>query len=430
LALTFAFLICSNSRATGSTLQVSAIQLFAIADLAMKDGNPDTARRAYRALMQDPSEEIRREAAFRLAKIEARGGNLVSAAVLLRQIVDQRPSAIPVRLELAAILDRMGDTEGAWRQMRAIHASGLPPQAARLIDRYSQALRARRPFGASFEVAVAPDSNINRATRSETLGTVLGDFLIADDSKAKSGTGVSLNAQVFRRLPIGSDATLLVRGSGFANLYRHREFNDIAADLAAGPELSLGRDRLQLELGITQRWFGQRASLRSLRVAGTWSHPLGARMLLRLAASGALVDNRLNSLQDGRVYSGQASVERALSPTTGVVASFGADRQNLREPGYSTLGWRGSFNLWKDVGRVTLSSGIEVGRLHADQRLSIFPDKRIDRSMRFTLGATFRDLQWRGFAPIARLSIERNRSTIAFYEFRRTRTEVGVARAF
>ena len=429
-AIIAAVVLCSAAHATGSNLQVSAVQLFAIADMAVKGGHPDTARGAYRALMQDPSEEIQREARFRLARIEARSGNLVSAAVLLREILDQRPSAIPVRLELASVLDKMGDKEGAWRQLRAVQANGLPLEVARLIDRYSQALRAKRPFGASLEIAVAPDSNINRATRSDTLGTIFGDFRISDESKATSGTGVSLNAQAFRRLSLGTDTTLLVRASGFASLYRHSEFNDIAADLAVGPELVFGRDRLQVEVGLTQRWFGQKPFLRSVRLAGTWSHPLGSRMLLRFAGSGAVVDNLLSPLQDGHVYSGQASMERALSPTTGLVASLGVDRQDLRDPGYSTLGWRGSCNFWKDVGRVTLSSGIEVGRLHADRRLDIFPVNRRDRSTRFSFGATFRDLQWRGFAPIARFSIERNRSTIAFYDFRRTRTELGIVRAF
>ena len=76
---------------------------------------------------------------------------------------------------------------------------GLPPAVARLVDRYSEALRAARPCGASLEIALAPDSNINRATRSDTLGTVLGDFDIDKDSKAKSGTGLSLHGQAYRR---------------------------------------------------------------------------------------------------------------------------------------------------------------------------------------------------------------------------------------
>ena len=428
--LTAALLLACAAPVGGTTLKVSATQLFGIADMALKGGDDQTARRALRALMQDPSVEIRLEARFRLAALESKRGNLSLAAILLREIIDQRPSAVPARLELAGVLDRMGDKDGAWRQMRAIQAGGLPPQVARLIDRYSQALRAQRPFGASFELAIAPDSNINRATRSDTLGTIFGDFQIADDGKAKSGTGLSLSGQAFRRFGIGADASLLVRASGFANLYRRSEFNDLAADLAVGPELSLGRDRLQSEVGATQRWFGQKPFMRSARIAGTWSHPLDSRTLLRFVGSAAIVDNQLNDLQDGHTFSGQANIERALSPTAGVVASVGFDRQALKDAGYSTTGWRGSLNLWRDFGRVTLNGGFDVARLHADERLILFPERRSDRYARLSLGATFRQVQWHGFAPLFRFSVERNRSTIAFYDYRRTRTEMGIVRAF
>lgn len=380
--------------------------------------------------MEDPSPDIRLEARFRLAMLESKTGNLTAAATLLREIVDQRPSAGRARLELAGVLDKLGDKDGAWRQIRAVHASGLPPAVARLVDRYSEALRAQRPFGATFELAMAPDSNINRATRSDTLGTVLGDFRIADGGKAKSGTGLSLSAQAFRRVPLGADTSLLLRGTGFANLYRRREFNDLAADVAAGPEFQLGRGRLQIELGATRRWYGQKPYLRSARIAGTLSQPVGRMTLVRLSGSAALVDNQVNNLQDGKSFSGQLAVERAISATTGFTASVGIDRQSLYEPGYSTTGWRAGLNIWHDFGRITLTAGADLERLRADERLMLFPNKRLDRYSRLSLGATFRQLQWRGFAPVARISLERNRSNIAFYDYRRTRTEMGVVHVF
>jgi hypothetical protein len=414
-----------------ATRSLSAAQMFALAYEARDRGDASLAEAIYRAMFVDSSSDIRLEARFRLAKLEAKRGNLGRAAILLRQIVDQRPAAAPARLELAGLLERMGDKDGAWRQVRAIHAAGLPPNVARLVDRYSEALRAQRRFGASFEIALAPDSNINRATRSDTLGTVLGDFQIAEEGKARSGTGLSLHAQAYRRLPLGGgDASLLVRLTGLADLYKAKKFNDIAADLAVGPELNLGRDRLQLELGATQRWYGQKRFMRSARAAATLSHPLGSRTLLRMSGSAALVDNQLNDLQDGKTFSGQIGIERALTPTTGVAASFGIDRQSLKDPGYSTTGWRGGLTLWRDIGRMTLTLGGELGRLQADERLTLFPHKRTDRYSRFSVGATFRQLQFRGFAPVARFSIERNRSSVEFYDYRRTRTEIGVVRAF
>jgi hypothetical protein len=412
-----------------TVVRVSAATLFRIADTAAAGGNDVLARRTYRALMNDPSADIQLEARFRLALLESRNGKLEAAALLLREVVDRRPRAARPRLELAGVLDRLGDKDGAWRQVRAIQA--LPPAVARLVDRYSEALRAARPFGASFEFGFAPDSNINRATRSDTLGTVFGDFDIDKDSKAKSGTGIELRGQAYRRFALGgSDASLLVRVSSSADLYKQSAFNDIGVDLAAGPELMLGRNRLNVEAGVTQRWFGKKPFMRSARLGATVARPLGRRMQVRLSGSAALIDNQLNDLQDGKFYSGEVSVERALSATTGVALTASATRQALRDPGYSTTGWRLGLLGWHDLGRMTFTAGAEFGRLHADERLSLFPDKRADSYSRLSVGMTFRRLAFQGFAPVARFVVERNKSSIAFYDYSRRRTELGFIRAF
>jgi hypothetical protein len=72
----------------------------------------------------------------------------------------------------------------------------------------------------------------------------------------------------------------------------------------------------------------------------------------------------------------------------------------------------------------------DMGRLNADERLLLFPEKRADHYSRLSFGVTLRQLQFREFAPVARFTIERNKSTIEFYDYRRTRSEIGVVRAF
>ena len=412
------------------SLVLTPAQMFKLAEIAKARGDLATATAILVALESNPDPDIRSEARYRHAKQLLGAKRNRDAALLLRRILDDKPAAAPVRLELAQILDKMGDRESALRELRAVQSSGLPPAVARMVDRYSAALRAARPAGASVEIAVAPDSNINRATRSDTLGTIFGDFDIGEDSKATSGLGLSLRGQTFRRFEIGGDDSLLVRLSGFGDLYRRTRFNDIAVDLAAGPELRLGRNQLNLEIGATQRWFGQKPFLRSVRAGATWSHPLGTRAQLRLTASASLIDNQMNDVQDGKAYSGKIAVERAMSPTTGLGINFGGDRQSLKDPGYSTTGWRAGILAWHDVGRMTVTAEAEYGRLRADDRLFLFPDKRVDTYSRLSLATTFRQLQWQGFAPLARFTIERNKSSVGFYDYRRTRSEIGIVRAF
>ena len=416
--------------AADRVIAMSAADLFALAERARKARDLQTAEAAYRALAGDPDRDVRAEALFRHAMMLAQAERLSAAALLLRSLLDERPEASAARLEFASLLDRLGDKEAAYRQVRAVQASGLPPAVARLVDRYSDALRSARPLGGGLEIAIAPDSNINRSTSADRLGTIFGDFDIDRDSKAKSGLGLALRGHAYRRLPVAGGANAVIRAAGSADLYRDPRFHDVAVDLAAGPELHLGRNRVSAELGFTNRWFGHKPFVRSARVAAAWSRPLGRRTQVRLDGSAALVDNRLNARQDGKSYSAQLRVERALSPVLGIAVTGSGDRLSARDPGYSTTGWRAGVLGWRDAGRATFTAGVEFGRLGADERLLLFPAKRIDRYRRLTFGATLRQFTFGGFAPLARLVVERNRSSLEIHDYRRTRTEIGITRAF
>jgi tetratricopeptide (TPR) repeat protein len=412
-------------------LRLNAAQTLRLAVEAEKAGRTKIAEQSYFALARDPNPDVRAEARFRHGQILAQAGKLVQAAELLRRLLDEKPNATRARLELANLLNRMGASEQALRELRAAQASGLPPAVARIVDRYSEAIRAARPTGASLEIAIAPDSNVSRATNRDTLQTVVGDFEIDQAAKARSGLGLRLGAQAFRRFGLGgSGHNVLARVTGSADLYRRTDYSDIALDVSAGPELHLGRSRLNLSLGATQRWYGFKPSVRSARLDATWSRPIGARSQLRLSSSAGLIDNQVNDLQDGKFASGQLSFEHALSSTTGIGATLGTDRVSARDAAYSTTNRRIGAFAWRDVGRTTMTIAAEFGRLNADDRLVLLPETRSDRFSRFTFGATFRQFSFGGFAPVSRLVIERNRSTVEFYDYSRTRTEIGIVRAF
>lgn len=412
------------------TASVSADQVLAIADAARARGYFATAETAYRALFADSSIDVRSEARFRLAMMFVALRRVPDAAMLLRTILDEQPDALRVRLELVRVLDLMGDDGGARRALREAQAGGLPPDVARLVDRYSAALRAQKRFGASIDVALAPDSNINRATRSDTLGTVLGDFVLDEDARQRSGIGLALRGQAYARQRLSSELNLSGRISGSADLYREGAFNDLAVAAAAGPEIRSGSDRIYLEAGGIWRWSGGKSYSRAATISASYLHPLGRKAQLRTAASVAFVDNRLNPLQDGRTFSLSLGYERALSDRAGLGLTLSADRQDLRDAGYSTLGGQVTAFGYREAGPVTLVVSLSYGRLEADERLVLFPRRRSDRTYRASLGATFRNFRVGTFAPFARVSFERNRSTSEIYDFRKLRSEFGITRAF
>ena len=411
-------------------IELSAFQMLAWGKAAELKGDRATAVHVYRSLEQDGDADIRSEARFRLAALLVAEGKNSTAAALLRKVLDDRPNATPVRLALAQLLATMGDETAARRELRALQSGQLPLEVARLVDRFSEALRVRKPFGASLELAIAPDSNINRATRSDTVGTVIGPFDISEEGKATSGIGTAVRGQIYRRIDLTRTAGLLARVSAAADIYRDGDFTELSLDAAVGPELRLGRNHLRLEAGAGRRWFGGEPFVDSARLAASLTRPIGRRTQLRITGSAALIDNRQNDLQDGKAYGFNFGVERALSSSTGLALSLAGDRLSATDPAYSTRSWRTSVIGWREVGRVTLTAGLDYGRLTADERLALLPDKRRETFSRVSLGATFRQLQISGFAPLVRYSIERNRSSIEIYDYSRRRAEFGIARAF
>ncbi|KAK0350275.1 hypothetical protein LTR94_029687, partial [Friedmanniomyces endolithicus] len=109
---------------------------------------------------------------------------------MFRALLDEKPEVLAARLELARMLAAIGREQEARRELRQAQASGVPDEAAAMVDRFARALRSQKRLGGVFEIAVAPDSNINRATEARILDTVIAPLTLSDDARARSGAGL------------------------------------------------------------------------------------------------------------------------------------------------------------------------------------------------------------------------------------------------
>lgn len=411
------------------TVTLSGVELLGLAERAEKAGRFAVAERSYEALSRDENRDVRAEALWRHGRMLSKAGRKTEAALKLRRLLDERPDAQVARLEMAAILAALGDEQAARRELRAVRAGELPPQIARLVDRWSEALRSSKSVGLSLEVAIAPDTNINRATTSDTLGTILGDFRI-DANSARSGVGIATRASAYRRVKLTSDLRLLGKVTVSSDVYRQKAHNFIAAEAVVGPEFSIGPTHMSIEAGAGETWYGGAPFLKQVRLSTTGRRPFGARTAGTARASFSRIRNLANSLQDGRSMSASLSAEHALSHRQGVFVHGSAERFKAADAAYSTVAWKAGLHGWHDLGRLTLLAGAEVGELVADERLFLLPERRRDTYSKISIGATFRSLTLASIAPFVRLSREANRSNVAFHDYRRVRTELGFARAF
>lgn len=423
--------VAPNNALQSASSGLSAAQVFRLAEDARGRRDFAAAEMAYRALSQDANLEIRTEARFRLGMMLADELKRYSDAALeFRRILDDKPGAARVRLELARMQALMGNLGSARKELRAAEAAGLPSAVEQLVRFYTRALNARKPLGGSVELAFAPDSNINRATRSDTLGTVIGDFTLGKDAKAKSGLGVDLQGQGYARIGLEAGADLLVRASGSATLYSDKDFNDVSTGLQAGPQYNWNGNQLTLSAGPTWRWYGR--NLYSSAVGGnvSWQRPVSKRSQLRVDGAIAHVDNKRNSLQTADDFTISAALDRAFSARTGGGIQFYGFREAARDPGYSLASGGGAIYLFREIGRSTLVGTIGYSHLEADQRLFLYPRRRIENRYSASLALTLRALHVRSFAPLMRVTWERNSSSIEIYDYRRLAAEFGVTSAF
>lgn len=427
--------VCVLSVSTGPIAAqevqgLSATDVFAAAEQARTTGAADEALIFFEALEQDPDLEIRTEARFRKGMLLSQLGRNADAAVAFRAILDEKPDAARVRLELARVLALAGDEAGARRALRQAQAAGLPADVVPVVDQFAAALRSNRRAGGSFEFGFAPDSNINRATSARTLDTVIAPLTLSRDARAQSGVGLQASGQVYFRVPLTDLLSLVPRTSARGQIYRHDEFNDVSASALVGLEWSVGRDRLTPSAGRTWRRYGGQLYAATDTLALNWLHPIGQRAQMTVAGSAANASYKRNPLQSGGLYDVSITGEYALNQRSGVGGSVGVTRQDARDPGYATTAGALGAYAWRDAGRATLFVNAGVRRTVGDEQLILFPERRKDWLLQVAGGATIRWLTVQGFAPVVRVGLERNVSTIGLYDYKRFTTEFGIARAF
>lgn len=417
--------------AAQAVAHLTPVELFSFADAARDRKDYAIAETAYRALAANTDPDIRAEARFRLAMMLAyQCKRPTEAAQVLRQILDEKPKAARVRLELARIDAMLGRVGAAGRELRAAEAAGLPPEVERAVRFYAQALDVRRPLGGSLEVTLAPDSNINRATTSPTLATVLGNFALSKDGQASSGVGAAVRGQGFARVPVTGGVDLLARVSGSANVYRSSEFDDLIVAPQIGPEFTLGKGKLNLAVGAAWRWYGAVPYSFSWSGTANWQHPLGRRAQVRVDAGFAAIDNRRDPLETGDAWSLGVGVDRAFSARLGGGIQVNAIRQTARDPGYATAGGGWSSYVFREIGKTTVTINAGYSHLEGDARLALFSDRRIDNTYTAGVSGTFRQIRVGHIAPVLRFRFERNASSVQIYDYRRFVGEAGITTAF
>lgn len=416
---------CEAGRCTGLT----AAHVIRLADQRAAAQDRESARTLLMTVLQDREPAARAAARLALARLAEGAGDLPAAERWYRALLDEQPAAAGVRLELGRVLAEQRKIAAAGRELRRAHAAGLPPDVAQAVERIVSLLRHDAPYGGSFELAFAPDSNINRSTRSDTVTAFGLPFTLDEGSRRRSGVGLAFAGQLFARLPMGDHrATLALTSHG--NLYRHRAANETFTTLSAGPEFRFGNTQVSASAIAGRSWQGGKHAGDSYGIDAKARFPLGTTTAVALGAAAVHERDRRNAALNGMSYTASASVEKALSPRLYARATTNVTRIAAGASPFSSWSIGGGLTVSRQLGAFTAYAGGEVRQLHGDAPLYVFGRARRDTFFQATLGLIARPLTIGGFAPVVRVTHAQNQSPIELYDYDRNRVEFGVTREF
>jgi outer membrane protein len=416
--------------AKGCVANLSAADVFAVADRYAGAKRFADAETLLKGLTRDPNPDYRAEARFRLSILREAQGDRQGAIEWLKALLDEKPSAGRPRLELARLLAATGDEAGARRELRRAGAAGLPDDVARVVDRFATALRSVRPIGGAIEVAIAPDSNINRATTQERVDTVVAPLTLSRDARATSGIGVSVSAQGFARGDLTEDVALLSRVSARADLYGKSQFNDLVLTLASGPEFRVGGARIRPAGIVQRRWFG--GDLYSESYGGSINILKPLDRVSQIEGELTLLQNRIDPVpvQSGRLADLSLAYDRAFSPRFSTRITIRGTRQDAKVGFLSNTSGAVELLASRAFGKQLAFVQLSGFRLEADARDPFFGVTRQDTRLDATSGLILRRFTFRGLAPLIRVVHSRSDSSIPIFDFKRTRVEFALSREF
>lgn len=366
------------------------------------------------------------------AEIALKRGDAARAEVLLAHVLDHDPTLAEARLGLGMALYEQRRDRRAAHHLR-LAGPGLPRPLRRQAREALARIADRRVFSASLSAALAPDTNVNTATR-QAEQTVFGQEQVLNDdgALARAGVGLSTSVQVAATPRLHGALRAEARTTVQLTDQSNAELDFLSYEAEAGPRYQ-GRRLTASVLGLAgrQRYGGQaHAESRGGRVRVS-SGVLPWRLRGTADLSVRHTDYVRSDAADGVTYAGSVFLSRAFGPRT-LIGGFALGARHDAAAGTQSH-WRGGggLSLTREVaGGVTMRLAPSVTYRRTDEVAAAFGARREDVTGSASFSVTKRGLAISGLSPLLTYAYTRNASTVGFYDFDRHRVNVGFTRAF
>jgi outer membrane protein len=426
----------SECNESGCTIRLTPTQLLAKAEFLVSNRRFAEAAPMIAALENAPQFAMERR--FLAGYSAAETGNLDGAVKEFRAILSDHPEQTRVRLELARALTQQGKTGGADYHYRLAQADeALPADVIATIRTARGILRNQRKWSLNVDFGFAPDSNISNGTSAQSIDVTFGDqtvpITLDPNSTARSGTGQTLGLSGGLRFKLGQKAAFLIDGDSQIVNYSGTRYDDVAVQMAAGPEFRLSENTAVTVQAVgAQRWYGGRNASLSGGIKAGIAHVISNTDRIGLTIDARRTESGFSSAYSGWQVGAYATYERVIAKSMIASASLFVRRDALNagtNAGHEiglNLGVGGELPLGITAG---VSGG--VSRAQYDAPMMIFStEPRKDWRMNARVNVGLRSIRVFGFSPSITYTFAQNASSLAFYDSNRHRVRFALARYF
>jgi tetratricopeptide (TPR) repeat protein len=413
-------------------VEVTAAQIFQEAEKLAAARQYDRAVALLKVVTQDKDPDYRAEARVRIARYLVAKGDTYGALYWYQQLLDEKPGTAAVRIELARLLAIMGEEAAAARELRRAEAIGLPPEVSRAIHDATEAFQSNKPIGFNVSFGIAPDTNINSATSSDTINIFGLPFQLSDDGRAHSGVGLTFDGNVIFRRPMNSAGRLITEFGVSGRVYRDSQFNDMTFSFRTGPELRVSpAASVRPALTIGRRIYGNDKlyDFAGLSVVEQFRAGSRAQVTLNQGLSRFSYSSGRKA-QSGPAYTLGIAYDRAFSGRFAARVGTTWNRTSSRDPEFSSNSVTGDLTLSRDFGHWTFYTRGSFTWLRGDGTFPLFDRVRDDRITEGDAGLVFRKVSLLGLSPQIKLTYIRAASPVPLFRYQRLRTEFSLTKNF
>jgi hypothetical protein len=380
---------------------------------------------------QDRAKFDATERAFLRGRIAFGKGDYKTAIQYYEAILAKHPEVVRVRLELARSLMMDGQYDRAERDFEFVLAGDVPKNVKANINRFLEQIYARRTWRFRFNMAVAPDTNINNATDSSTVDIFGLPFSLGQDARRTSGIGLFASGGVEYRPRLNQQVRLLTSVQGQRTEYKGSQFDDMIVSGSVGPEVTEGRTIWSVTGTGFRRWYGNSGYNTGVGAQLDLTTRLTGRFGIELNVLAEHVHYDQDPGHSGPLLSTLLSGIFSLTPASSLRLRIGLNREFARANFQQNTAYRVGFDYYREFPwgmTVTVSPDFVFRPFDAVH--PAFGVKRSDKLYEVDVQVLKRDFKIFGFAPYIDYTFTRNVSNVSIYRFSRNRVGFGFTRFY